>query len=102
MRLLLSAVSAALWLAPTQFAIADQSIAQANGCMACHQVEAKVVGPSYKDVAAKYKGDPGAKSTLIAKVRSGATGTWGQIPMPPNTTISDADLDTVMSWVLSQ
>lgn len=88
-------------LALGQPVVADQALAQASGCMACHQVEAKLVGPSYKDVAAKYKGDPGAKAMLISKVRSGGTGNWGQIPMPPNVVISDADLDTVTAWALS-
>lgn len=99
----LSGVATAIMgLALVQSAVADQALAQANGCMACHQAEAKLVGPAYKDVAAKYKGDAGAKAMLISKVRSGGVGTWGQIPMPPNAVISDADLDAVMTWVLAR
>lgn len=81
---------------------ADQAKAQAAGCMACHQVAVKVVGPSYKDVAAKYQGDAAAKSQLIGKVRDGAVGVWGQVPMPPNAVISDADLSVVIDWILAQ
>lgn len=82
-------------------AAADQALAQANGCTACHQVDVKLVGPAYKDVAAKYRGDAAAREMLIGKVRAGGVGTWGQVPMPPNVTISDADLGAVMDWVLS-
>lgn len=82
--------------------LADKEKAQAAGCMACHQVAVKVVGPAYKDVAAKYKDDADAKAMLIAKVRSGGVGTWGQVPMPSNAVISDADLSAVMDWVLAQ
>ncbi len=79
-----------------QLALATQS-----GCMACHQVETKVVGPAYKDVAAKYKGDAGALDMLAAKVKSGGTGTWGQIPMPPNAHVSDENIRAIVTWVLS-
>jgi cytochrome c len=84
-----------------QTVAADQALAQASGCMACHQVETKLVGPTYKDVAAKYKGDPEAAAMLAGKVRAGSVGTWGPIPMPPNTTVSDADLATITDWILS-
>ena len=89
-------------MATAQSAVSDQVLAQASGCMTCHQTEAKLVGPSYKDVAAKYKGDAAAKEVLMAKVRTGGVGTWGQIPMPANTTLSDSDLATLIDWVLSQ
>lgn len=98
---LIGIASVVLAVALTQSAIADQALAQASGCTACHQVETKVVGPSYKDVAARYKADAGAKAMLIAKVRTGGSGNWGDVPMPPNVTINDADLDVVMSWILS-
>jgi cytochrome c len=83
-----------------QPAAADQAMAQAQGCMACHQVEVKVVGPSYKEVAAKYKDDAAARDLLIGKVRAGGVGTWGQIPMPPNTTASDEDLAALIDWIM--
>ena len=81
---------------------ADQTaLATSKGCMACHQVEMKVVGPAYKDVAAKYKGDATALDTLVAKVKAGGKGNWGEIPMPPNPAVSDEDLKTLVTWVLS-
>lgn len=83
-------------------ALADDALALAtkNQCMTCHKVEAKLVGPAYKDVAAKYRGDPEALDKLTAKVRNGGKGVWGQIPMPPNKKISDDDLRTVVNWIL--
>ncbi|MCB1801807.1 MAG: c-type cytochrome [Gammaproteobacteria bacterium] len=92
------AVSALLLTATST---ADQAIAQANGCTACHQVDVKLVGPAYKEVAARYRGEAGAREMLIDKVRKGGMGVWGQIPMPPNSTISDADLAAVIDWVLA-
>jgi len=80
---------------------ADQALARSKGCLACHQVDNKVVGPAFKDVAAKYKGDSGAPAMLAAKVKAGGVGTWGQIPMPPNTTVSDEEANTLVVWVLS-
>jgi cytochrome c len=77
------------------------ALATTSGCMACHQVEMKVVGPAYKDVAAKYKGDAGALDMLVAKVKNGGSGTWGQIPMPPNGHVSDENIRAIVSWVLS-
>lgn len=72
------------------------------GCNACHQVDKKVVGPSLKDIAAKYKGQAGVSATLTAKVRQGGKGVYGPIPMPPNPPekISDADLAAVVAWIL--
>ncbi len=77
------------------------AVATARGCMACHQVAVKVLGPAYNDVAAKYKGDAAAFDMLVAKVKSGGSGTWGQIPMPPNGHVPEADIRTVVEWVLS-
>ncbi|MEW8505909.1 MAG: c-type cytochrome [Candidatus Thiodiazotropha sp.] len=79
-----------------QLALATQS-----GCMACHQIETKVVGPAYKEVAAKYKDDAAALDMLVGKVKNGAVGTWGQIPMPPNAHIPEDDIRSLVSWVLS-
>ncbi len=79
------------------------ALAQAKGCMACHQIAVKVVGPAYKDVAAKYKGDAGAAEMLAAKVKAGGSGTWGQIPMPPQgAAATDDEIKTLVKWVLSQ
>ena len=90
----------AVLFAPQAFA--NEAIAQKSGCMACHTVEKKLVGPAYKDVSAKYKGQADAATKLADKVRKGGTGVWGQIPMPANPAdkISDADLKIVLAWIL--
>jgi cytochrome c len=81
---------------------ANQALAQKAGCMACHSADKKLVGPAYKDVAAKYKGQADAPAKLAEKARKGGTGVWGQIPMPPNAVekVSDADLKAVIDWIL--
>ncbi len=83
-------------------AAADQALATSKGCMACHQVETKVVGPAYKEVAAKYKGDAAAEDMLVNKVLEGGSGVWGQIPMTPNkATTSPEEARTLVKWILS-
>jgi len=82
-------------------AAADLKLAQAQGCLGCHSVDNKVVGPAWKDVAKKYRGDAGAEAKLLKKVRTGGTGNWGDIVQPPNTTTSDADLKILVKFVLS-
>ena len=77
------------------------ALAQKNACMACHQLDKKVVGPAYKDVAAKYKGDKTAEAKLVKKVKEGGSGVWGAIPMPPHPQMSDADIKTIVHWILS-
>lgn len=77
------------------------ALATKNACMACHQVDKKVVGPSFKDVAAKYKSDKTAEAKLAEKVKKGGTGVWGQIPMPPNAQVKDEDIKKIVHWVLS-
>jgi len=82
-------------------AVEDASaLAQSKGCLGCHQVAAKVLGPAYKDVAAKYRGDAGAVERLVAKVKAGGAGVWGQIPMPPNN-VSDEEATRLVKWILS-
>lgn len=76
-------------------------LATRSGCMACHKVDIKLVGPSYQEIAARYRGDVAALETLVAKVKSGGMGVWGQIPMPPNAHVSDEDIRTIVTWVLS-
>lgn len=82
-------------------AVASMELAQKNACTACHAVDKKLVGPSYKEVAAKYKGDAKAEAMLVEKVKKGGVGTWGQIPMPANANLSDADAKTLVKWVLA-
>lgn len=81
---------------------ASEELAKKHNCLACHTVDKKVVGPSYKEVAAKYRSDKGAEAKMIDKVKKGGTGAWGQIPMPPNPTVPDAELRALVKWVLSQ
>jgi cytochrome c len=92
-------VSAGL-LAGAGNALASEALAKKHNCLACHAVDKKLVGPSYQDVAAKYKGDAGAESKLVAKVKNGGSGVWGQVPMPPNASVPDADIKTLVKWVL--
>jgi len=75
-------------------------LAAKYNCQACHAVDKKLVGPSLKDVAAKYAGDKGALDKLEKKVKAGGSGVWGAIPMPPNN-VPDADLKTLVEWILS-
>lgn len=92
--------------APAPAAVPDaaavQALAQAKGCMACHQLAVKVVGPAYKDVAAKYKDQADASAMLAAKVKAGGAGVWGPIPMPPQPTLSDDEVNALVAWVLAQ
>ena len=80
---------------------ASLELATKSACTACHAVDKKLVGPSYKDVAAKYKGNAKAEAMLFEKVKKGGVGTWGQVPMPPNPNVKDDDLNTLVKWVLS-
>jgi cytochrome c5 len=74
---------------------------QKDGCSACHAVDKKVVGPSYQEVAAKYKGDKDALTKLTQKVKAGGSGVWGPVPMPPNAQVPDADIKALVSWILT-
>ena len=93
-------VSAGL-LAGAGNAFAQEALAKKYNCLACHSVDKKVIGPAYKDVAAKYKGDKGAEAKLVAKIKNGGSGVWGQIPMPPNPAVPDGDVKALVKWVLS-
>lgn len=99
---LISLLALAATILGSGSAIASQELAQKAMCTGCHAVDKKMVGPAYKDVAAKYKGQAGAATALIDKVRKGSTGAWGAVPMPPTgpDKINDADLKTVIEWVL--
>jgi cytochrome c len=78
---------------------ADEALAKKHNCLACHQVDKKTVGPAYKDIAKKYKGQNVA-ATLEAKVKKGGQGVWGPVPMPPNAAVPDADIKTLVAWIL--
>jgi cytochrome c len=79
-----------------------QKLLDANACMGCHAVDRKLVGPGFREVAAKYSGDAGASARLAAKIRSGGKGAWGEIPMPGNSVLTDAELSSVAGWVMQQ
>ena len=78
-----------------------EDLLKKNGCTACHSIDKKVVGPGYKEVAAKYRGDSSAPAKLMEKVKKGGAGVWGQVPMPPNPQVSDPDLKTMVTFVLN-
>jgi cytochrome c len=95
---ILAAIGMSLAILP---ASANEELAKKNACTACHAVDKKVVGPAFKEVAAKYRNDKGAEAKLTEKVKKGGVGVWGQVPMPPNTAVPDADVKTLVKWVLS-
>lgn len=108
MKLLMGTIAvAAVLLTNPSFAAAKvdmaagQALAQKSGCLACHSVDKKIVGPAFKDVAAKYKGNKKAEAMLIAKVTKGGSGVWGAIPMPANAKVAPADVKTLVTWVLA-
>jgi cytochrome c len=96
---LVGAACAAALSAPV--ALANPDLAIRSGCTKCHNAELKIVGPAYKDVAAKYKGDTDALERLAAKVKAGGVGTWGKFPMPPNSAVSDENIKKIVTWILS-
>ncbi len=106
MKVLLSTIAVAGMLLAGQVnaanADAAKALAQKNGCLACHSIHKKVLGPAYKDVAAKYKGDKTAEAKIIAKVKAGGSGVWGPMPMPANSPqVKDEDIKTIVQWILS-
>jgi len=80
---------------------AAEALAKANGCLACHAIDKKLVGPSYKEIAAKYRNDKKAEANLVQKVKAGGKGVWGNVPMPPNGQVKDQDVRTMVQWILS-
>jgi cytochrome c len=96
---LLSALVVALVAGP---AFANADLAQKKNCMACHAIDKKQVGPSYKDVAAKYAGQKDAVDKLAQKVLKGGSGAWGAVPMPANPQVSDAEAKQLVQWILTQ
>lgn len=79
---------------------ADEALAKAKNCMSCHALDKKLVGPAYKEVAAKYKGDAKASAMLAAKIKAGGKGTWGPVPMPPNN-VTPEEAGKLAAWVLA-
>lgn len=79
---------------------ANEKLAQSSGCMTCHGTDKKVIGPSYKELAAKYRGNKTAEADLVKKVKGGGQGVWGAVPMPPNPHLKDEDIKTLVVWIL--
>ena len=97
----LSSLILAVAAAAAAPAFANADLAQKKNCLACHQVDKKVVGPSYKDVAAKYAGDKEAPGKLAQKIMKGGSGVWGPVPMPANAQVSEAEAKQLVQWVLT-
>lgn len=100
-RLIVLAGVAALFAALPTWADDPMTLTKKYACIACHAQDQKVVGPAFKDVAKKYRGQSGADTKLMAKARTGGVGVWGTVPMPPNPTPSDADLKELVEYILT-
>jgi len=96
--IILSLAAAGVLAAPV--AQADEALLKKHNCVACHQIDKKVVGPAYKDVAKKYKGQKGIAVKLAEKVKKGGQGAWGPVPMPPNAAVPDGDIKKLVDWIL--
>ncbi len=94
-------ITLAMTLSVAAPAMADLALATSKNCMACHAVDKKLVGPAYKDVAAKYAGQKGAVDKLAAKIVKGGSGVWGPVPMPANVQVSEAESKKLAAWVLT-
>ncbi len=95
-------LAASVMMLASGSAMADLALAKTSGCMACHSVEKKIVGPGWKEVAAKYKGEAGAKENLIGKVKNGGKGAWGAAPMPPySPRVSDENIEKLVDFILT-
>lgn len=80
-----------------------EALAQKSGCLMCHGIQNAVLGPTYKDVAQKYKGDKAAEARLVEKVKAGGGGVWGKMPMPANSPkVKDEDIKTIVNWILTR
>jgi len=102
MRLSNVLAGAALFLVAS-LVLADpvQDLFKQSGCLACHSIDKQAIGPSYAEVAAKYRGDPFAATKLAEKIKKGGAGAWGKVPMPPHPALSEADLKTMVNYILA-
>ena len=101
MNKLIALAALALAAAPAAHAQDATKLATEKACLTCHQVDKKLVGPSYKEVAAKYRSDKNAMAVLAKAIRGGSTGKWGQVPMPPNASVSEKEAAILAKWILS-
>ena len=95
-------VTALLLLSAPAVAQDGGALIKKHGCVACHSVDKPLIGPPYREVAKKYSGQAGMEAKLVDKVKKGGSGVWGPVPMPPNAAVPDADIQTMVKWVLSQ
>lgn len=102
MKRIIAASAATLGLLLVGGVQADEKLAQTNGCMTCHQLDKKVLGPGFKEIATKYRSDKAAEANMIKKVKEGGKGAWGDMIMPPNAHVKDADIATLVKWILAQ
>jgi cytochrome c len=98
---LIAALLASALVAGGAYAADGKELLNKSGCLACHSVDKKIVGPAYKDVAAKYKADKAAEGKLVDKVKKGGSGVWGPVPMPPNAAVKDDDVKAMVHYILS-
>ena len=96
----MSCISFAVLATLSMAAHANKALAVKSGCLGCHATATKLVGPSYEDVAAKYTGQPDARDTLAQSIRKGGAGKWGEMPMPPQAQLSQADAKKLAAWIL--
>ena len=94
-------IAAAVLAMGAGVASADEALAKKSACMSCHQIAKKVVGPSFQDVAKKYKGDAGAAAHIVSVIKKGGKGVFGPVPMPPHPQVSDDNANKLANWVLS-
>lgn len=95
------AAATGLLFSMSAFAAGEEDLAKAKNCMTCHKVDAKLIGPAYKDVAAKYAGQKDAVALLAEKVQKGGAGVWGTVPMTPNPQVSAEEAKKLVTWILS-
>ena len=100
-RIFIAIAALATFFAVSTPVLADMALATTKNCMACHAVDKKLVGPSYKDIATKYAGQADAVDKLAGKVVKGGSGAWGPVPMPANAQINDADAKKLVAWILA-
>ncbi len=98
----LTLFASAMLIMAAQPVLASEKLAEKHNCLNCHSVSEKVVGPAFKDVADKYRGQKNAAAMLADKVRKGGSGVWGEVNMPANPKVSDKDLKKIIAWVLAQ
>jgi len=82
-------------------AAASEKLAQSSGCMTCHAIDRKAIGPGYKEIAARYRNDKSAEAKLVKKVKTGGSGVWGPAPMPPNAHVKEEDIKAIVNWILT-